>query len=69
APHCAITDQPSHLNCGGLGSVTHVTATAGLFAVAVTLKRLAWPEGPPRQSRMKSWGPLEEAPPVPASTD
>nr|MBP8289699.1 hypothetical protein [Chromatiaceae bacterium] len=66
---CGIAGQPSHLNCGGLGSATHVTATAGLFAVAVTLKRLAWPEGQPSQSRVKSWGASEEAPPVPAPID
>ena len=66
---CGIAGQPSHLNCGGLGSATHVTATAGLFAVAVTLKRLAWPEGQPSQSRVKSWGASEEAPPVPAPLD
>ena len=47
ADHCSIAGHPSHLNCGGLGSATHVTATAGLFAVGVVLKRLAWPEGPP----------------------
>ncbi|NCA87649.1 MAG: tRNA threonylcarbamoyladenosine dehydratase [Gammaproteobacteria bacterium] len=47
ADHCSIAGHPSHLNCGGLGSATHVTATAGLYAVGVVLKRLAWPEGPP----------------------
>ncbi len=50
ADHCSLAGRPSHLNCGGLGSATHVTATAGLFAVSVVLKRLAWPEGPPARS-------------------
>jgi len=45
--HCAIAGHPSHLNCGGLGSATHVTATAGLLAVSIVLRRLAWPEGAP----------------------
>ncbi|MFZ1538663.1 MAG: tRNA threonylcarbamoyladenosine dehydratase [Chromatiaceae bacterium] len=67
--HCVLAGQPSHLNCGGLGSATHITATAGLFAVAVTLKRLAWPEGQPSQIRVKSLGSSEEAPPVPIPTD
>ena len=38
---CSVDDKASHLNCGGLGSVTHVTATAGFLAVGVVLKRLA----------------------------
>ena len=32
--------EGSGLNCGGLGSVTHVTATAGLFAVSRVLELL-----------------------------
>lgn len=32
--------EGSGLNCGGLGSVTHVTATAGLFAVSRVLESL-----------------------------
>jgi tRNA A37 threonylcarbamoyladenosine dehydratase len=38
----------SGLNCGGLGSITHVTATAGLFAVSRVLEmlsKLPSPEG------------------------
>ncbi len=38
---CSIDDTASHLNCGGLGSVTHVTATAGLLAVGEVLRRLS----------------------------
>lgn len=32
--------RASNLHCGGLGSVTHVTATAGFFAVSRVLDRL-----------------------------
>lgn len=35
--------KASHLNCGGLGSVTHVTAAFGLVAVSRVLDRLARP--------------------------
>ena len=35
------SDKPSHLNCGGLGSVTHVTAGFGMLAAAKVLDRLA----------------------------
>ncbi|MEJ2321433.1 MAG: tRNA threonylcarbamoyladenosine dehydratase [Gammaproteobacteria bacterium] len=31
----------SHLYCGGLGSVTHVTATAGFYAVSKVLEKLS----------------------------
>jgi len=51
--HCSIGGHPSHLNCGGLGSATHITSTMGLFAVSVVLKRLAWPEGPPRHGLIR----------------
>ncbi|MEN8214322.1 MAG: tRNA threonylcarbamoyladenosine dehydratase [Pseudomonadota bacterium] len=33
-------EKGNSLNCGGLGSVTHVTATAGLFAVSKALEIL-----------------------------
>lgn len=59
---CVTTSKPSHLNCGGLGSATHITAMAGLLAVAVTLRRLAWPEGQPSQSRMKPLSSQKESP-------
>lgn len=35
-----VKGKGSALNCGGLGSVTHVTATAGLFAVSRVLELL-----------------------------
>ena len=35
-----VKGKGSGLNCGGLGSVTHVTATAGLFAVSRVLESL-----------------------------
>jgi tRNA A37 threonylcarbamoyladenosine dehydratase len=40
---CEIESQgkSSDLNCGGLGSVTHVTATAGFFAVSKVLEKLS----------------------------
>ncbi len=38
-------EKGSGLNCGGLGSVTHVTATAGLFAVSRVLELLCRREG------------------------
>jgi tRNA threonylcarbamoyladenosine dehydratase len=63
---CSIAGRPSHLNCGGLGSATHITATAGFFAVSVVLRRLAWPAGQPSHIRVKSSGFAEKAPPVPA---
>ena len=34
-------EKASHLHCGGLGSVMHVTATAGLIAVSRVLERLS----------------------------
>ena len=60
--HCSISGHPSHLNCGGLGSATHVTATAGLLAVSIVLKRLAWPEGPPARSPARSTMPRSPTP-------
>jgi tRNA A37 threonylcarbamoyladenosine dehydratase len=37
---CDATGKASHLHCGGLGSVTHVTASAGLIAVSRVVEKL-----------------------------
>ena len=42
APECDLTGaaKATHLHCGGLGSVMHVTASAGLIAVSRVLEKL-----------------------------